>query len=119
MHYVDKPFPSHKRVIIGCEKRVTVESDLTRAGGGGDASYHRLPAGQHAVACGSGYGTRHDAGEVYAALDIGTNNCRLLVAVCDTDDAAGLPDGARAAPTAKHPLFRVIDAFSRRTQKDR
>lgn len=34
-------------------------------------------------------------GEAYAALDLGTNNCRLLVAV---------PDGAE---------FRVIDSFSR------
>lgn len=35
------------------------------------------------------------SGDVYAALDLGTNNCRLLVAV---------PDG---------PDFRVVDSFSR------
>lgn len=36
-----------------------------------------------------------DASNVYAALDLGTNNCRLLIA-CPTDDG-----------------FRVIDSFSR------
>jgi len=40
-------------------------------------------------------GVRPGRGPVYAALDLGTNNCRLLVAV---PDAAG---------------FRVVDAFSR------
>lgn len=40
-------------------------------------------------------GHEHAAGEVLAALDLGTNNCRLLVA---------RPDGTG---------FRVIDAFSR------
>src|SRR5271155_1048327 len=40
-------------------------------------------------------GARNGRGETYAALDLGTNNCRLLV----------------ARPTAEG--FRVIDAFSR------
>jgi exopolyphosphatase / guanosine-5'-triphosphate,3'-diphosphate pyrophosphatase len=41
------------------------------------------------------YVAREDAGPTYAALDLGTNNCRLLV----------------ARPT--YESFRVIDAFSR------
>src|ERR1700735_3631183 len=40
-------------------------------------------------------GARNDRGGIYAALDLGTNNCRLLV----------------ARPTSQG--FRVIDAFSR------
>jgi len=40
-------------------------------------------------------GVRHRPGATYAALDLGTNNCRLLI----------------ARPTAKG--FRVVDAFSR------
>ena len=43
---------------------------------------------------------RFDPGDIYAALDLGTNNCRLLVA----------RGGARRAADAS---FRVIDAFSR------
>ena len=40
-----------------------------------------------------------DAGATYAALDLGTNNCRLLV--------------ARGTPRAGERSFTVIDAFSR------
>ena len=43
-----------------------------------------------------GAGVRPDAGRAYAALDLGTNNCRLLV-----------------AQPARRGGFRVIDAFSR------
>src|SRR5579862_5381747 len=45
-----------------------------------------LPAANHAQATGAA---------IYAALDLGTNNCRLLIA-CPTGDS-----------------FRVIDSFSR------
>src|SRR5215471_18883769 len=43
---------------------------------------------------GAGYAT-HGSGSVYAALDLGTNNCRLLIA-CPSGDS-----------------FRVVDSFSR------
>jgi exopolyphosphatase / guanosine-5'-triphosphate,3'-diphosphate pyrophosphatase len=43
---------------------------------------------------------RFDAGETYAALDLGTNNCRLLVA-----RSAGAP--------VPEPAFQIVDAFSR------
>jgi exopolyphosphatase / guanosine-5'-triphosphate,3'-diphosphate pyrophosphatase len=43
---------------------------------------------------------RFDAGETYAALDLGTNNCRLLVA-------------RSAVPPAPEPGFQIVDAFSR------
>ena len=45
---------------------------------------------------GGGGRARSPAREVYAAIDLGTNNCRLLVACPDSDGG-----------------FRVIDAFSR------
>jgi exopolyphosphatase/guanosine-5'-triphosphate,3'-diphosphate pyrophosphatase len=44
----------------------------------------------------SGQGVRRQADDLYAALDLGTNNCRLLV----------------AQPT-RPGQFRVVDAFSR------
>jgi exopolyphosphatase/guanosine-5'-triphosphate,3'-diphosphate pyrophosphatase len=59
---------------------------------------------------------------VYGALDLGTNNCRLLLAVPEGagDPAPAGHDGALAAPLAAppavasgRPMFRVIDAFSR------
>ena len=40
-------------------------------------------------------------GQVYAALDLGTNNCRLLVAT------------AQAGPSPRHPIIKVCDSFSR------
>lgn len=43
---------------------------------------------------------RFDIGKTYAALDLGTNNCRLLVA-------------RRGAARASDPSFQVVDAFSR------
>src|SRR3569832_2714442 len=52
---------------------------------GSDRARHSAPAGTGTPA----------GGEVYAALDLGTNNCRLLIA-CPTGDS-----------------FRVIDSFSR------
>jgi exopolyphosphatase/guanosine-5'-triphosphate,3'-diphosphate pyrophosphatase len=41
-------------------------------------------------------------GALYAALDLGTNNCRLLVAAIDTPAGAHMPVG-----------LRVLDSFSR------
>jgi exopolyphosphatase/guanosine-5'-triphosphate,3'-diphosphate pyrophosphatase len=44
-----------------------------------------------------------DSEPVYAALDLGTNNCRLLIAAAE-----------KAAPGAAHPPpLRVLDSFSR------
>lgn len=48
--------------------------------------------------------------KAYAALDLGTNNCRLLVAVPDDGGDAYPPEGDARA---RRPVFRVIDAFSR------
>src|ERR1700716_1656261 len=52
------------------------------------------PAGSAAAGSGAPNGSASGPG-VYAALDLGTNNCRLLIA-CPTDDG-----------------FRVVDSFSR------
>ena len=49
----------------------------------------------------AGRGRSGGADATYAALDLGTNNCRLLVA----------REGGRAGPS--DPPFRVVDAFSR------
>ncbi len=57
-------------------------SETTRVGGGGG----RVVAGKNAV---------HDRKPLYAALDLGTNSCRMLIAE---------PEGAH---------FRVVDAFSK------
>jgi exopolyphosphatase / guanosine-5'-triphosphate,3'-diphosphate pyrophosphatase len=59
-----------------------------------------LPRGGQAPRSGDGQGSRSGQGPaaataVYAALDLGTNNCRLLIA-CPTEDG-----------------FRVVDSFSR------
>lgn len=52
-----------------------------------------------------------DAGRrAYAALDLGTNNCRLLVAVPEAADGTAAPERVGGLP---RPNFRVIDAFSR------
>jgi len=48
------------------------------------------------------------AAPAYGALDLGTNNCRLLIAVPDTESAEGA-----ARSSSGRPIFRVIDAFSR------
>lgn len=61
-----------------------MENGATLSGGAGP----RLATGRAAP-------VRADAGPLYAALDLGTNNCRLLI----------------ARPTADG--FRVVDAFSR------
>lgn len=53
-------------------------------------------------------GALHDhqgAREVYAALDLGTNNCRLLIAVADPENAS------KDATRGLSPL-KVIDSFS-------
>jgi len=73
--------------------------DEVRASSGLDPNYRRRP--RHRPPRGRGWAHRHRddrAGgslATYAALDLGTNNCRLLV----------------ARPT--HEGFRVVDAFSR------
>ena len=56
----------------------------------------RAPFRSAPVASGSSNGQDRDTPPIYAALDLGTNNCRLLVAI----------------PT-RPGQFRVIDAFSR------
>ena len=56
----------------------------------------RRRGGQPAPASHTGRGPAHGSQPVFAALDLGTNNCRLLMAV----------------PQA-HGGFRVVDAFSR------
>jgi exopolyphosphatase / guanosine-5'-triphosphate,3'-diphosphate pyrophosphatase len=55
----------------------------------------RTPYGVRPDTIRSGDPSSHDDGSTYAALDLGTNNCRLLI----------------ARPTADG--FRVVDAFSR------
>ena len=76
--------------------------DQGRGGGGLGAGYERVPRSKWGRR--SPYGPAHQSAEIdearrhsptYAALDLGTNNCRLLV--------------ARPAGDS----FRVIDAFSR------
>src|SRR5437870_7360610 len=62
--------------------------DLQAAGPAGAAAAGGQPAQAH-------QGTAERGTEVYAALDLGTNNCRLLIA-CPTADG-----------------FRVVDSFSR------
>ena len=53
----------------------------------------------------------HGEGQkAYAALDLGTNNCRLLVAVPEHADETSLPE--RPGQPGR-PIFRVVDAFSR------
>ncbi|HSR72513.1 MAG TPA: hypothetical protein VLL72_09050, partial [Kiloniellales bacterium] len=52
---------------------------------------------------------RRPESPVYAALDLGTNNCRLLVARPVRRPRARLP----AAGNGANEGFRVIDAFSR------
>jgi exopolyphosphatase/guanosine-5'-triphosphate,3'-diphosphate pyrophosphatase len=79
--------------------------DEVRATGGLDSAHDRKPprrspwGRRSPYGYGQGYGRRDGAGgdsrATYAALDLGTNNCRLLV----------------ARPTGD--AFRVIDAFSR------
>ena len=77
-------------------------NDEGRATGGLDPARHQAPQQRSRWGRRSpyGYARREDtpdgrSGSVYAALDLGTNNCRLLV----------------ARPTGDS--FRVIDAFSR------
>jgi len=73
--------------------------DEGRAAGGLDCAHERAPQQRARAGRRSPYGyPRHDgthAWPTYAALDLGTNNCRLLV----------------ARPTGDS--FRVVDAFSR------
>ena len=76
--------------------------DEARATGGLDPAHDRKPPRRSPWGRRSPYGSgvsrrasRRAAGATYAALDLGTNNCRLLV----------------ARPTGD--AFRVIDAFSR------
>ena len=45
--------------------------------------------------------TRPDAGELYAALDLGTNNCRLLIA------------RPSFAQHTQHKTLKVVDSYSR------
>ncbi len=58
------------------------------------------PIGKAAEGTGPAFRLRLPRRESYAAIDLGTNNCRLLVA----EPTLGRPGGQR---------FRVIDAFSR------
>src|SRR5881227_3654874 len=73
--------------------------DEGRAAGGLDPARERVPQQRPRSGRRSPYGyPRHDGAHAvptYAALDLGTNNCRLLVARPSGDS------------------FRVIDAFSR------
>jgi exopolyphosphatase / guanosine-5'-triphosphate,3'-diphosphate pyrophosphatase len=50
----------------------------------------------------------HNAGQIFAAIDLGTNNCRMLVA------RPNHAEGGRVEPL--RPEFRVIDSFSRITR---
>ena len=63
-----------------------------------------------------GYGEQADP-PAYAALDLGTNNCRLLVArpLFDVGAAAAASDAAhrQGQPSRPPATFEVIDAFSR------
>jgi len=70
------------------------EGSALRAGGGQSPPREALPAASGHVSVARPAGVGAPAG-VYAALDLGTNNCRLLVA-CPVGDS-----------------FRVIDSFSR------
>ena len=73
--------------------------DEGRAAGGLDPARERVPQQRPRSGRRAPYGDpRHDGAHAlptYAALDLGTNNCRLLV----------------ARPTGDS--FRVVDAFSR------
>src|SRR5262245_15931635 len=75
-------------------------ADEGRRGGGLDSAHERVPRSKWGRRSPYGF-ARHDgepsrhSGPTYAALDLGTNNCRLLV----------------ARPTGDS--FRVVDAFSR------
>jgi exopolyphosphatase / guanosine-5'-triphosphate,3'-diphosphate pyrophosphatase len=65
------------------------------AASAGVPSLSSVPAGGTNHTAGNGNGTTNVAGRTYAALDLGTNNCRLLV----------------ARPSRRG--FKVVDAFSR------
>ncbi len=79
----------------GAQFRVTAE----RRAGAPCAAFASAPKGalQDAGARGSG-----EDGHVYAALDLGTNNCRLLVAKPE-----------RRPRRRKGDMLRIVDAFSR------
>jgi exopolyphosphatase/guanosine-5'-triphosphate,3'-diphosphate pyrophosphatase len=47
-----------------------------------------------------------ERGMVYAALDLGTNNCRLLI-------AGAAQDSSPKEPPKNHPQLHVLDSFSR------
>jgi exopolyphosphatase / guanosine-5'-triphosphate,3'-diphosphate pyrophosphatase len=67
-----------------------------------------LHGSQSARASGTDVGACADE-RVYAALDLGTNNCRLLIAA---PLVAG-DDTAHVAPSAHAPAIKVFDSFSR------
>ena len=76
-----------------CRRPILTEGDLTL-----DTAPHSStakPTAGHGAGHGAERRGRHAGPAIYAALDLGSNNCRLLV----------------AKPVA--PGFRVIDAFSR------
>ena len=93
--------PGRGGLLVGSlDQRRSLRRRRNGAGSGGAASAGATPGGAtpgRATAGMATAGTPGSAGyrEVYAALDLGTNNCRLLV-------ARPVRDG-----------FRVIDAFSR------
>ncbi len=71
--------------------------------GAGEGARGPAPASQ-----GARWGWPRGRAPTYAALDLGTNNCRLLVARPVIDDHAR--DGQ---PGASHGSFRIVDSFSR------
>lgn len=68
-------------------------------------SKRRAPFHSNAAFAGASAGAQ--GGGLFAALDLGTNNCRLLIA-----RSTPLPQGGAAAQ-AGAPPFTVVDAFSR------
>src|SRR5262249_40041599 len=84
---------------FGAAGRISM-TDEGRRGGGLDSGHDRVPRSRWGRRSPHGF-VRHDGehsphwGPTYAALDLGTNNCRLLVARAPGDS------------------FRVGDAFSR------
>jgi exopolyphosphatase/guanosine-5'-triphosphate,3'-diphosphate pyrophosphatase len=75
----------------------------TDQAGAGEGARGPAPASQ-----GARWGWPRGRAPTYAALDLGTNNCRLLVARPVLDDPA-----RNGQSGASHGAFRIVDSFSR------